>query len=467
MILTEVPKCLQGGAVYQYDPKIAEKFTFIDRFDEEVRLYWHDVAQDTIHVPRNCTPIITDEKIAEDVFATSAGPRAYNWADGFVPRNTEQSRLVKESVKLLIDGGVYGGHTIEAPTGFGKTWIGASIIQTIGVRACVITTKEDIMDDWQKALASCLNIDLDQVGFWRGDQVPEKHHEVVVALVQSVCKGYHRYGYPTYRDFGMVVVDEVHRMGAEKFSEAMWWFPAMYRVGLSATPYRKDGRDVVFHGHIGPTKVKTEMETMIPKVIMQDTGWKPPQVWNWKEQEMQTLKIEPGRAILASKHLMKDERRNQMIVNFVRAAFHKGRNTVIFGDTLDGLKKIQELLIESGIENTEENMGWYTGLESGMYDAKGREGKKRQREKAKLAKICHATYKMASEATDVPWWDTAVLTTPKADVVQVVGRIRREYPGKVQPVVLDLCDRKDMILNAFTLARLKWYRKIGAEIVMK
>lgn len=467
MILTEVPKFLHGGAGYPYDPKIAEDFTFTDRFDEEVQMYHHDVALDIIYVPRNCTPIVTDEEQAENIFGTSVGPRGYDWDDGFIPRNSEQSRLVKESVKLLIDGGVYGGHTIEAPTGFGKTWVGASIIQKMGVRACVITTKEDIMDDWKKALSSCLNIDPDQVGFWRGDQVPKKHHEVVVTLVQSACKGYPRYGYATYRDFGLVMVDEVHRMGAEKFSEAMWWFPAIYRVGLSATPYRKDGRDVVFHGHIGPTKVKTEMETMIPKVIMQNTGWVPPQVWNWEEQEMETLQVEPGRAIVAAKHLMKDDTRNQMIVNFVRAAYHKGRHIVIFGDTIEGLKKIQSLLVESGIENTEENMGWYTGLNSGLYDAKGKEGKKRQRERAKLAKICHATYKMASEATDVPWWDTAVLTTPKADVVQIVGRIRREYPGKMTPVVFDLCDRRDMILNGFAIARLKWYKKIGAEIIMK
>ena len=272
---TEVPKSISGGALYPRSKALRERFTRKDRFGEPYEMYLDAPDLDGIWVPRNYAPMLTEAQ-AENFDQTTVGPRAYTWPDGFTPRNSEQTRLVDESVSLLMDNGVHGGHIIEAPTGFGKTYVGASIIQRIGVRTCVITTKEDIMEDWKTALVKTLNIDPDSVGIWRGDQVPTAKHQVVVALVQSVCKGHQRYGYPAYADFGLLMVDEVHRMGADKFSQAMWHFPAVYRVGLSATPYRKDGKDIVFKAHIGESTVHTSQQSLVPKIICVDTKWEVP-----------------------------------------------------------------------------------------------------------------------------------------------------------------------------------------------
>jgi len=87
------------------------------------------------------------------------------------------------------------------------------------------------------------------------------------------------------------------------------------------------------------------------------------------------------------------------------------------------------------------------------------------RERAKLAKIALATYKMTAEGTNVPWWDTEVLATAKADVEQPVGRIRREWDGKNQPVVLDLCDYNHRVFATFAKKRREWYESLGAEII--
>jgi superfamily II DNA or RNA helicase len=71
---------------------------------------------------------------------------------------------------------------------------------------------------------------------------------------------------------------------------------------------------------------------------------------------------------------------------------------------------------------------------------------------------------MASEATDIPWLDTCVLAAPRANVVQIVGRIRREYPDKKEPVVLDLVDVDSTVLRNYAEARMKWYKSLGAEV---
>lgn len=465
--MENLPLRIEAGAHYavEFHEDIPERFTRKTKYGEEYELYYHDIARRTYVVPRNCAPPIQDETVAEDVYAFSMGPRTYQWENGFVPRSDEQQRLVNESVYHLLSGDSLG-HIIEAPTGFGKTWVGSAVIQQVGVRACVITTKEDILEEWQKTLAACLNIDVEDVGIWRGDQVPEKHHQVVVALVQSVCKGYERYDPKIYEGFGLVMVDEVHRMGADEFSKAMWHFPARFRVGLSATPYRKDGREEVFEAHIGRVVTRTDQVTMGFKVICVDTEWEVPVVWNWKKKKKTKLDIPWDRMITAVKYLATDEHRNDIIVRFLEAAVKKGRHTVVFSDTVDHLVAIKEACVASGMEDTDEMFGFYCGLQASVYKG-GAEKRKALREKAKQALVCLATYKMCSEATNVPWWSAGVLATPKADVVQPVGRVLREYPDKPQPVILDLCDYNHVVTATFAKKRREWYEEQGADIVRR
>jgi superfamily II DNA or RNA helicase len=71
---------------------------------------------------------------------------------------------------------------------------------------------------------------------------------------------------------------------------------------------------------------------------------------------------------------------------------------------------------------------------------------------------------MASEATNIPWADTCLLMTPRAAVEQIVGRIRREYENKKDPVVIDLVDNDSVVLATYAQSRKKWYASIGAEI---
>jgi superfamily II DNA or RNA helicase len=278
-----------------------------------------------------------------------------------------------------------------------------------------------------------------------------------------------RYSKELYDSFGVVVVDEVQRMGADEFGKAMWYLPGRYRLGLSATPYRKDGRDEMFRAHIGEIEVWTEEQTLLPKVICVDTEWQVPEVWNYQTKEKGPLIIPWDRAITAVKYLQEDYVRNQIICSFMRSALKKGRFTVILSDTVEHLQLIKYALVESGIEDNEENFGWYVGLTNAVYKRPKAEQYKGYREdireRAKLAKIALATYKMTSEGTNVPWWDTEILATPKADVEQPVGRIRREWDGKYQPVVLDLCDYNHRVFATFAKKRREWYESIGAEII--
>lgn len=373
----------------------------------------------------------------------------------FKAQKPEQLRVINESVSLLKQDEQF---IVSAPTGWGKTYVGSQIAGLMGCRFCVITTKQDIVGQWVDALKATLGLQDDEIGVWAGDKVPSPKHKAVVGLVQSLMKGVDRYGADAYAGFGLVLCDEVHRMGAEGFSQAMWHFPAQYRIGMSATPFRKDGKDQVFKWHIGPVRVEATMEVLIPKVLYHKSSWKVPRVASGEQ-----IPHEFGNISLLLKPLCRNFERNALIVQYLHATFERGRNCIAFSDNLEHLSTIADLLLSRGIP--EDKIGYYVGAPNPVYGKGGKATHLAARQKHKYRPILLSTYKMASEATNIPWLDTCIMMTPKANIEQIVGRIRREYEDKEPPVVIDIVDHDSHVLASYAKARLNWYKELGCNVI--
>lgn len=443
-----LPIKTDSKAVFPYSLELEESAQRISRFDEQFSMC--KVVPPEIWLPRGMYPISNNDQ-------RDAGVDA-NFANNFTAKHDDQKMVVDRTAQLLLAGESF---IVQAPTGYGKTYVGCAVAAKVNKKTLIITTKEDIIDQWKAAAMAVLGLKDSEVGIWRGDQVPSTDCKFVISLVHSVLKGPERYSPEAYEGFGLIIIDEVHRMGADEFSQAMWWFPAKLRLGLSATVYRKDGKDEVIFSHIGPVKVVAQQDVMIPKVLFKHTGWKVPIVW--RDGKRVKMPHQPGRTMHLSKAMSSDVRRNMLIVSFLAQAVSKGRNTMVFSDIVEHLTILHSMCLSAGISVSD--MGYYVGLGSEVYSG-GKADQKAQREKAKLKKVIFATYKMASEATDIPWLDTCVLGTPKSDVNQIVGRIRREYPDKKTPAVLDLVDSDSPIFLAFAKKREQWYRRLGAEVVI-
>lgn len=437
------PLITHGAAVYPSNPKYEKLFTLQTRYEEEYQLF-KKVGDHSILIPRQLCPLGKEDKRVSGL--------PIEFASHFKPRNDEQARVVKEAAHLLHQGESF---IVQAPTGFGKTIVSAEIIGRVGVKTLIIVPKNDITAQWRDALKLVLGLKDDEIGYIQGDNCNVKGKKVVIAMIHSVCKP-GRYPAWVYKDFGFIVIDETHVMGAETFSEAMWMFPAKLRMGVSATPYRKDGKDVVFFAHIGQVKVAAHSMTLKPKVIVQRTNFKLPLVKRKMEDgsyKVVKLPIQAGRTQTVNKLLAKDPARNELIVAFIIKAYEKGRNTIFFSDLKeDHLDRIYAMLQKYKVPSRD--IAYYVG---GL--------KEKERELAKTKPILLATYQMCSMATDIPWLDTAVLGTPRSDVVQIVGRILREYPDKKEPVVYDLVDADASVFAAYAEKRLEWFRGIGSKIV--
>jgi superfamily II DNA or RNA helicase len=77
--------------------------------------------------------------------------------------------------------------------------------------------------------------------------------------------------------------------------------------------------------------------------------------------------------------------------------------------------------------------------------------------------IIIGTYEMASEGLDIPDLDTLIMTTPKSNITQSIGRIMRKESYDNIPLIIDIVDKID-IFYAMYNKRKKIYQENKYEI---
>lgn len=453
--LTKVPLTTGAAAVYAHSEALIASMERTSVYDKEdkfnlCRVIGTEFSRRVL-VPRNMAPVAPEDLRVPglDVEFTIA----------FKPRSAEQLRVVEESATLLAKGESF---VTQAPTGFGKTYVGAAVTGMVGKKTMVIVTKEDIRDQWTKAFSEVLGLKPGvDLGYLYGDVCDVTNRKVVIAMVQSVAKEA-RYPEHIFRDFGLVIWDEVHRVGADFFSQSCFRLPAILRWGISATPNRKDGREEVIDAHIGVVRVKSEQVPMTPRVICQESPWHIPmrrkvgpdgKLILDKDGNPKMFEVEhsPAAAGHVVKMLTHHHGRNAMIANFVQQAYMSGRTILMQSDTKDHLETLHTLFSSFGIPPRD--MSYYVG---GMST--------KAREAAKQARVILSTYQMTREATDIPALDTLVMGTPKSDIAQIVGRILRAFDGKKEPLVFDIVDRSSSVFKGYAANRLRWYQSFSEKV---
>lgn len=439
--LTDLQPLKTGAsAVYQYTLGLEALFTVKPKYDEPFSMAVR--KGNMLYVPRECVPIGIEDMRVEKPRAAINCKRP--------PRSQEQADLIAESVALLLSG---QNHIFEAPTGFGKSYCGAAIAAEVGQPTLIVVTKQDLMESWRSTLINLIGVPPEQIGHLQAGVKKWEGCRFVLGMVHSLVIP-DKYEPEVFQHFGMVIFDEVHRMAADAFALACTLFPAKYRLGLSATPDRPDGKFPVVHAHIGRVLVKGKTVPMKPKVLVKKTGWKIPKVKRFDKGVyiMKTLEHAPGRMAGVSKAMGASHERNAIITDFTLSAYQSGRNILIMSDLVEGhLVPLFHALGKAGVPA--EDIDYYIGGRS-----------KIELEIASKKRVVLTTYAMCSEGTDCPWWDTLVMINPRSNVKQAIGRIMRVLDGKKQPVVLDLVD-SDSIFSAFYSKREVQYFSVGAEIV--
>jgi len=394
------------------------------RFDRDTRdlpeyLLYDDVRPDgALIVPRGAL-----ELVYRDCLALGLEPR---WTDGthmvapvaFEERITlsdAQERAVGEVLRRRMG-------LLEAPAGSGKTCMGLVAVARRQQPALWLTHTKELARQAVERAGMVLGLAPDEVGFI-GDGECRVGQRLTVALVQSLARGIP----PALLNVAHVVLDEAHHAPAEQVAAVIAQFPARYLLGLSATPYRRDGLDAVIGFHIGPVVARIDAADLAdrliqPKIVKRDTGLRP---------------IGDSFTEIVSDLVAMPER-NALIVADVAEAVACGRRCLILSERVGHVQELTRLLQERGI------------AAAALYGSLGK--KVRGQVVADLGTgaldVAVATCSLVGEGLDAPFLSALFLATPVSyhgRVVQYVGRVSRTAPGKRSAIVIDYCDDNLML----------------------
>jgi len=165
---------------------------------------------------------------------------------------------------------------ISLPTGAGKTVIAIAAICELSIRTLIVTYTKEQMFQWEEKLLEFTDIPRYMIGLFYGES--KRVAPITIATYQSAF----RYIDMLSPYFSLLIVDEAHHLPADKFKHIAENAIARYRMALSATVVREDGKHtelfalmggLVYHksataladeGYLAPFKIITVKVSLTP-----------------------------------------------------------------------------------------------------------------------------------------------------------------------------------------------------------
>lgn len=390
----------------------------------EPTLALYERIDDDMIVPWGMRFSLPAGAIIED--RTETFPAKFTWAGPDL--RAYQERAVKTVLET-------GGGVIQAPTGSGKTFLALNLIARLGQKTLVLVRSRDLAEQWLSEIRRVLGVEAGLIGGGK-----RTDGDIVVGLVQSICK-------EPIDGFGCVVLDEAHSCPARQSYDALTHVRARYRIGLTATPQRRDGLEPMLYAALGPIVAEISEQDVgdgvLPvTVVSQDVPYRGGKIDSWTGLVGQ-LAIDPER--------------NRMIVESAMKAAQTAP-VVVLTATIEHAEALGALMEGSLVVH-------------GQLPAKLR---RERMELAKTAKILVGTLSLLSEGLDIPPLTSLILASPVSAstdgtkpaatrLIQSIGRCRRPFPGKDRAFVLDIRDGHPMAMSAAS-KRMTVYRKRGFDV---
>ncbi len=365
--------------------------------------------------------------------------------------NGKLNKKQEKAMKKLLE---YDVGVLCAPTGFGKTVVGAKIISELKTNTLVIVNRNNLLEQWREKLSYFLNINKKEIG-QIGASKEKINGKLDVASFQSLFKKDNLE--ELIKGYGLVIVDECHHVAAFSFEKVLNTIKSKHVYGLTATPTRKDGWHKIIYMQCGDIRIRVnnrevdQSKTIEHTVIVRKTNYRYP-ITEIKD------KIQISDIFNDMSH---NVFRNSIIIEDIKKCVLDGRVPIVLTERVEHLEVLKQALED---------------LDVPVVIYKGSMGKKKAKEiqdilseadKNNKPRIILATSSSIGEGFDDSRLDTLFLTMPvswKGRIIQYVGRLHREHEDKEKVIVYDYLD--DMaVLEKMYNRRLKGYKIAGYEIV--
>ncbi len=343
---------------------------------------------------------------------------------------------------LPFDAGV-----LCAPTAFGKTVTAAGMIARRGVNTLVLVHRTELLKQWQERLQAFLGVGRGEIGtIGAGKAKPTGR--IDVAVMQSLS----RQGEvnPLVEDYGQVIVDECHHVGAVSFDAILKRTKAKFVLGLTATPIRRDGQQPIIFMQCGSIRHTAATPAGAPhdlEVV--------PRACHARIDLPHNAGIQD-----VFRHLANDQARTEAIAAEVHEAFKQGRKVLVLTERKEHLDAIEATLagtrpepfVLHGRMSRKQRAALVSGLDALPPEA---------------PRVLLATGKLVGEGFDHPALDTLVLAMPvswKGTLQQYAGRLHREQAGKTNVRIIDFVDTAHPALLRMWDKRQQGYRAMGYRV---
>ena len=354
--------------------------------------------------------IIRNGLVSLPIGRTDLIPDHYEIVDKRIEKPVEFPEFkfeLRESQKAVYDE-IKDNSIINAWVSWGKTFTGLAIAGKLGQKTLVVTHTVPLRNQWAKEVKKVYGIEPGIIGSGRF----ELDAPIVIGNTQTLYRNVDK----IRKEFGTIILDEMHHVSSPTFSKILDTNYCRYKIGLSGTIERKDGKHVVFRDYFGNTLFKPPKENymtptvhIVPSEIRFMDGARIP--WANRVTKLAT-----------------DEEYQHTISMLAAAYAARGHKVLVVSDRVGFLKRCAELTGDKAICVT---------------------GEVEHEDREKLvdqilygdAQVLYGTQAIFSEGISVDNLSCLILGTPVNNeplLTQLVGRVIRKKEGKIDPVIIDI-----------------------------
>jgi superfamily II DNA or RNA helicase len=377
--------------------------------------------------------IINDRLISVPVGREDLIPDDYEIQEKRVlaPEDFPEFKFTLRPSQQEVHDSVLDNCLINAKVSWGKSLTGLKIAQKLGQKTLIVTHNLGLRAQWEEEVEKAFGFKPSVIGSGKF----ETAGPIVVGNTQTLSKNMAQLG----KLFGTLIVDECHRVPSKTFSHIVDYSYARYKIGLSGTLERKDGKHIVLRDFFGDTVLRPPSENyMVPRIDVIMSG----------------IRL-PGTGALpwATRMNMLTQHTEYKELITLLAAFYsnQGHKVLLLSDRIKFLEDCAEVLGERALLVTGK-----VGLDV----------------RSKLASIMEekdillGTQSIFSEGISVNALSCLILATPVNNeplLTQLIGRVVRKLPDKKQPVVVDIQLKGGTAVKQ-ARARLSHYRLEGYDM---
>ena len=349
-----------------------------------------------------------------------------------VPTEHEKFKFELRPSQKRVHDEIDDNAIVNAWVSWGKTFTGLAIAAKLGQKTLVVTHTTNLRNQWEKEVQKCFGIQAGRIGSGQFNiKAP-----IVIGNIQSL----YRKMDDIKQEFGTLILDEMHHVSSPTFTRIVDEMPTRYKIGLTGTLERKDGRHVVFRDYFGHNVFKPPKENyLIPEVhiIKSDIRFLDGSFTPWAER---------------INHLAYNEEYVHSVAMIAAKYAALGHKVLVVSDRVAFLKACARLVGDNAVSIT------------GDMDFEEREKTMEQIKEDK--NILFGTQSIFSEGISLNDLSCLVLGTPVNNeplLTQLVGRVIRDKEGKEKPVVVDI-HLKGKTATRQANARMGYYLKQDYEV---